>query len=99
MTHSYKLSNLARNDLEDIWAYTLNNWSLDQTNFYYELLITEIENLCHNPYLSKSISHIHPVYRLKIVKSHVIIFMIKDNVLLIDRILHQSMDAKSYLDD
>ena len=41
MTPRYEVSKLAILDLENIWAYTLENWSLEQANKYYELINAE----------------------------------------------------------
>lgn len=42
---SYRLSPLAESDLEQIWLYTLNEWSVDQANRYYGQIVDTIEEL------------------------------------------------------
>lgn len=42
---SYALSPLAESDLEEIWSYTFENWSLAQTESYYRDLIATFEGL------------------------------------------------------
>ena len=40
---NYKLSKEAQIDLEQIWLYTVENWSIDQADRYLNLLIDEME--------------------------------------------------------
>ena len=41
----YRLSPLAEQDLEDLWRYTLREWSADQADRYYHSIISAIEVL------------------------------------------------------
>ena len=36
----YKLTNKAVEDLNDIWEYTIEKWSEEQADKYYNLLLT-----------------------------------------------------------
>ena len=45
----YKLSVKASNDIENIWLYTFEKWSLEQADRYINLIIDEIEYLSYNP--------------------------------------------------
>ena len=58
MKISYQLSNLAKRDLENIWLYTSKKWSADQANLYYNILVSEIEFICQNPEIGRSIDQI-----------------------------------------
>jgi toxin ParE1/3/4 len=97
MKYRYLLSKLALRDLEDIWNYTLNNWSLNQADFCYKLIIKEIEILCSDPYQSKSLELVKKGYRAKLVKSHMIIFKVEKSTIYINRILHHKMDIELLL--
>ena len=44
-----KISKEAEKDLEKIWLYTFETWSLEQADYYYDLLMDEIEYLAENP--------------------------------------------------
>jgi toxin ParE1/3/4 len=39
----YIISNKANEDINKIWLYTFENWSADQANRYYNLIMNEIE--------------------------------------------------------
>ena len=95
----FELSQLAQNDLEDVWIYTVKNWSINQANRYYKLIIEEINALCSNPEIGKSISKIKKLHRVLPIKSHLIIYKIANDTIWIDRVLHKSMDIDTHLND
>ena len=45
MKNEYRISAKALEDIDKIWLYTLENWSLNQANHYYRLIYQEIELL------------------------------------------------------
>jgi toxin ParE1/3/4 len=44
----YIISEKALEDLNNIWIYTAENWSVEQANRYYNLIIDEIEFISEN---------------------------------------------------
>jgi len=95
---NYKLSNEAQNDLEQIWLYTLENWSIDQADRYLNLLIDEMEYLCLKPNSGFNFSHIRTGYWRTKVKSHFIFYRINQiNQLEIIRVLHERMDVENQM--
>ncbi|UWX61032.1 type II toxin-antitoxin system RelE/ParE family toxin [Chryseobacterium oranimense] len=97
----YRISNEALNDLEKIWLYTFENWSLKQADHYFNLIMNEIEYLTNNPESGKDYNKIRKGYFRSRVKSHFIFYKInwKDDEIEIIRILHQQMDISTRLDD
>jgi len=92
----YKLTNEAVKDLEEIWIYTYQNWSIEQADRYYNLIIDEIEFLSSNPLSGRSMDYIKEGYRASKVKSHLVFYKIITNESIeIIRILHQRMDVKN----
>jgi len=92
----YKLTNEAVKDLEEIWIYTYQNWSVEQADRYYNLIIDEIEFLSSNPLSGRSMDYIKEGYRVSKVKSHLVFYKIITNAAIeIIRILHQRMDVKN----
>lgn len=55
MNLDYEISELAKQDLEDIWLYTFEKWSANQANKYYEQIIEAILLITKNPKIGKSI--------------------------------------------
>jgi len=95
MKFHFELSNLAKTDLEEIWIYTLNEWSIRQANSYYKFIISKIEDICKNPAIGKSIANIKLNHKVLQVKSHLIVYQVKEKKIYIDRILHKSMDVET----
>ena len=97
----YKISNEALKDLENIWIYTFENWSIEQADRYYNLIIDEIEYICKSPKSGKDYSDIREGYFRSKVKSHLIFYKMNSDKNLIEviRILHERMDFDSRLND
>ena len=94
----FKFSNEAVKDLEEIWFYTRQTWSIEQADRYYNLIMDEIEFISSNPQLGRTIDYIKEGYKSTKVKSHVIYYkQIEDEAILIVRILHQRMDSENKL--
>jgi len=97
----YKLSLLAKQDLENIWLYTFETWSIEQADRYINLIIDEIEYVAEKPNSGFDFSSIRKGYLRTKIKSHLIFFKIdkKNNMVEIIRILHQRMDIENRLND
>ncbi len=93
---TYRLSNKAVADLEEIWLYTYENWSTEQADRYYRLLIAEIEYICDHADAGKPMDHIRKGYRASKVKSHFIFYRMADEgIIEVIRILHERMDVEN----
>lgn len=97
----YKISKLANQDLENIWLYSYKNWSVEQADRYFNLLINEIEYLSKKPYSGTDFSSVRKGYFRSKVKSHYIFYRIDQTNKNIEtiRILHQNMATASRLND
>ena len=95
----YGLSRKALADIESIWLYTVENWSIDQADRYYNLIFDEIEYLAEFPDSGKDFSYVRKDYRRSKVKSHLIFSRIRKNEVEIIRVLHQRMDIENRLKD
>jgi toxin ParE1/3/4 len=90
---------IAIEDLEEIWVYTFQNWSLEQADRYHTLIYKEIEFLASKPGSGKDLNHIRPGYRSSKVKSHFIFYKYSSSEIEIIRILHENMDIPNRLND
>ena len=97
----YKISKEATFDLERIWLYTLEHWSIEQADRYIQLIIDEINFLCENPHSGSDFTHIRKVYFRSKVKSHFIFYRVNKvkRQLEVIRILHQQMDIENSLNE
>ncbi|WP_410005872.1 type II toxin-antitoxin system RelE/ParE family toxin [Aequorivita nionensis] len=96
---NYRLSIEAANDLETIWLYTFETWSMEQADRYLNSIFDEIEYISFKPESALDYNHIRKDYFRAKVKSHFIFFKVnkKRNELEIIRILHEMMDIESHL--
>jgi len=88
----YVITKKAVADLEEIWLYTVKNWSVTQADRYYNLIFDEIGFICKHPSAGKSMEHIRKGYRASKVKSHLIFYRIINDTIEVIRILHERMD-------
>ena len=95
MKLNFKLSRLALEDIDSIWEYTVKNWSVEQAEKYYNLIFNGIDSICRNPETGKSINEVKQLHRRLLIGSHMIIYKQHNNLILVDRILHQRMDCQS----
>lgn len=58
MNLKYVISKKATEDIEKIWIYTYENWSINQADKYYNLIIAEIEFISENFNTGKPIDYI-----------------------------------------
>ncbi len=86
-------------DLDEIWLYTLQTWSLEQADRYYGLIYKEINFLANTPGSGKDLNHIRKGYRASKVKSHFIFYKYSLSEIEIIRILHEHMDIPNRLND
>jgi toxin ParE1/3/4 len=92
----YIISEKANIDIEKIWLYTYENWSLEQADRYYNLILDEIEFIAENFESGKPVDYIKNGYRTSLVKSHIIFYKkSKSNIVEIIRVLHQKMDIEN----
>jgi toxin ParE1/3/4 len=92
----YHFTNKAQNDLIDIWDYTVEEWSQNQAEKYYNLIIASCIDLANNPQFGKS----YEIISLSILGykcgEHIIFYReISKNEIEIIRILHGMMDLKN----
>lgn len=94
----YFLSNLAKQDIQDIWNYTYKNWSEAHADKYYRALFSSFKYILENPILfGKDYSFIKTGLKGYRMQHHLIFyFILSSNEIFITRILHESMDIKSY---
>lgn len=96
---TYIISKKAVSDLEEIWLYTVEKWSAEQADRYYNLLFDEINYLCKNSNAGKSMEHVRKGYRASKVKFHLIFYKVSNDIIEIVRILHEQMDIENRLND
>jgi toxin ParE1/3/4 len=96
----YKLTRKAVEDLSIIWEYTYDNWSENQADKYYRLLIEGFEEIAKRPEIGRSYSQIYDgLLGLKIGRHMVFYRHIGKMKIEIVRILHEQMDLKNRIEE
>ncbi len=89
----------AYKDLESIWFYTFQEWSLKQADKYYNEINDAINNLCLNPEMGKSAEHLRKGYHVFKINFHLIFYITNEHELDVIRILHSQMDIPNRLNE
>ena len=92
----YRLSPLAETDLENIWLYTLENWSPEQADRYQGQIAAAIEALAAGVKNGRPVT-VREGYFKYPVGSHFVFYRQSDSSLDVIRILHQRMDVEAHL--
>ena len=94
----YHLTNLAANDLADIWNYTFKTWSERQADKYYDLLLLACNDLAKNPKMGKKYEIVTQGILGYKIGEHIIFYScVSKDEIEVARILHGMMDLKSKL--
>ena len=92
----FSFTNRALDDLIEIWDYSVENWSENQAEKYYNLIIASCIDLANNPQLGKSYNIVSQNLLGYKCGEHIIFFQeIVKNEIEIARVLHGMMDLKS----
>ena len=92
----YNLTHKAVEDLAEIWDYTFEQWSEQQADKYYKLLIINCQEIANNQLLGKKYDGVTPNLLGFRINRHIIFYRkIKKNEVEITRILHERMNLKS----
>lgn len=95
----YKLTPAAEKDLEKIWRYSAESWGPQQANLYLDEMLAIFDLIVENPNMGWQYQELTPSVRLHIYKSHLIVYLPTENGIDIVRLLHQSMDVDSQLEN
>jgi len=91
------LSPAAKNDLNNIWNYTVKEWGEAQAERYMRDIKKACFDLAAGNQNSLSAENIKTGYRKSLVGSHIIFLKILDDgTISIIRILHQQMDILNH---
>ena len=99
MKLNFEISRLALKDLDNIWEYTVKQWSKEQANKYDNEIFSVTNKICQNSDSGQPIDEIKKGHQRTNVKYHIIIYKVKGTKVYIDRILHQKMDIEKHLNE
>ena len=96
----FKLTKKAVEDLSKIWDYTFEVWSERQADKYYELIVSNCQEIADNPDLGKNYDGI--AEKLLAMKSnrHIIFYRtVNNDYVEITRVLHERMDLTKRIEE
>ena len=87
----------AYRDIEEIFDYTLENWSYNQAVKYVALIDDCINDIAQEKLIGKN--YIHSSWDYKTIKTgrHIIFYRFQDKTCIVVRILHEKMDFDNNL--
>ena len=86
-------------DLTEIWNYTVDTWSESKADKYYDELLNFCQTLAENPENSRNYRELVPDLKGAKINRHNIFYRkISDNVIEVERVLHEQMDLKTRLE-
>lgn len=94
---SYKLSPLARKDLEGIWRFSFERWSKDQADRYYTEIVDAFRDLANGDREGRLVAGLKAGYLSLTCGSHFIIYARRKQTIEIIRILHKRMNIGRHL--
>jgi toxin ParE1/3/4 len=91
----YRLTKKASKDLANIWNYTFDNWSENQADQYFRMLLDYCQRITDGRVYGKKYEGIYAgLLGIKAGKHIIFYRMINHDVVEIVRILHERMDLK-----
>ena len=97
MPNDYKLTLAAKNDIKDIWQYTVEKWGEQQAEKYIGQLEKKFKDLVKTPNLGRARSDIRNGYRSLPEGKHIIFYRGADHLIEIIGIPHANMDIETHL--
>lgn len=84
---SYRLVPKSLEDLEDVWRYTAETWSIEQADTYIDDLTRAFAMIAVAPTFARERPEFTPPVRIHPHQSHVIVYVLSDQGTVILRIL------------
>ena len=94
---AYRLTPKAQRDLEDIWLYTAQTWSMAQADRYTDIMEDTFDRLLFMPEMARERPEIDPPVRIHPSAEHLIIYRVERDQLIILRVLGAGQDWHAIL--
>ncbi len=98
MTHTFRITPRAQEDLRNIGRYTFHKWGKKKRDSYLHDLDNRFAWLARNPKIGKHRPDIEEGYYCYLQGSHLIFYTIGENCINIIGIPHKVMDILNYFD-
>ncbi|QFT83133.1 Toxin ParE4 (plasmid) [Roseovarius sp. THAF27] len=94
---AYRLTPTAQRDLEDIWIYTAQTWSMAQADRYTDIMEDTFDRLLFMPEMARERAEFDPPVRIHPIAEHLIIYQVERDQLVILRVLGAGQDWHAIL--
>ena len=94
---AYRLTPTAQRDLEDIWLYTAQTWSMAQADRYTDIIEDTFDRLLFMPEMARERLEFDPPVRIHPSAEHLIIYRVEQDQLVILRVLGAGQDWHAIL--
>ena len=94
-----RVSQAAAIDLEGIWSYTVEHWSVEQADTYLNGILDAFDAILRDPLIGKDFGHVREGYLGLKVASHIVFYRLDHAAKAIEiiRVLHGRMDLEHRL--
>ncbi len=96
-TGLYRLTPRALDDLDDIWRFSAETWSVTQADRYIDELVRVFETIASMPTLARARHEFVPPVRIHPYGSHLIVYTIEADHIAVLRLLGGQQDWISIL--
>lgn len=93
------VSKRAQADLIEIWLYSCKTWGEAQADRYLDELGVALRECGADPECGRRRDEVRPGYWSRLVRRHVAFYTETFDAVLIQRVLHGSMDPDLHMDD
>jgi toxin ParE1/3/4 len=94
---SYKTTRQADQDIIDIYVHGAAEFGVDQAEHYHAGMVSVFKLLADNPQLARERPEFDPPVRLHPYQAHMIAYNVRDDGILIIRVLHGRLAWERYL--
>ena len=94
---SYKTTRQADQDIVDIYVHGVQELGTAHAERYHQGLIRTFELLSANPRLARERTEFVPPVRIHPYEAHLILYMVRDDGILVVRVLHGRQEWERYL--
>ena len=93
----FRLSPAARQDIDDIFEFSVQRWGVDQAFRYTDAMVAAFHRFAESPALAQDCSDIRAGYRRGLVGRHYVYFVTDTQGIVVIRVLHQRMSQRARL--
>ncbi len=93
----YGLTPCAEADLEEVWRYTAESWSVAQADTYIRDLVRTFELIASMPMMAREHKEFDPPVRIHLHRSHVVVYVIEGAGVSVVRVLGGRQDWAAIL--